>query len=162
MWSLFFELHPGLWLIRPHREAWHTTDRIPRSRTAVKKSSYQTEGIHTRPAAIRSTDLEAPLREVDRKDLHLCHLPFLRERYHALGRHHTPMPTGGASTPSVHTVGAINNFTQCPASPLVNARSAVEATICFVLPIDMPKAVQRTLETRLIEAAKEISFAAHG
>ncbi|MBA8838987.1 IclR family transcriptional regulator [Ochrobactrum sp. RH2CCR150] len=60
------------------------------------------------------------------------------------------------------TVGAINNFTQCLASPLVNARGAVEATICFVLPIDMPEVERRRLEARLIEAASEISIAAHG
>lgn len=60
------------------------------------------------------------------------------------------------------TVGAINNFTQCLASPLVNTRGAVEATICFVLPIDMPEAERRRLEGRLIEAANEISFAVHG
>ncbi|MCX8279220.1 IclR family transcriptional regulator [Phyllobacterium sp. 0TCS1.6C] len=64
--------------------------------------------------------------------------------------------------PLARTVGAINNFTQCLASPLVNARGAVEATICFVLPADMPEAIRRTLEARLIEAANEISFAAHG
>ncbi|MFK3666013.1 MULTISPECIES: IclR family transcriptional regulator [Brucella/Ochrobactrum group] len=60
------------------------------------------------------------------------------------------------------TVGAINNFTQCLASPLVNARGEVEATICFVLPIDMPEVERQRLEARLIEAASEISIAAHG
>ncbi|MGK9086616.1 hypothetical protein KXR64_22875, partial [Brucella intermedia] len=64
--------------------------------------------------------------------------------------------------PLARTVGAINNFTQCLASPLVNARGAVEATICFVLPIDMPEIERRRLEVRLIEAASEISIAAHG
>lgn len=63
--------------------------------------------------------------------------------------------------PLARTIGAINNFTQCLAAPLINARGAVEATICFVLPIDIPDARRRTLETKLIEASKEISFAAH-
>ena len=51
-------------------------------RQASENSSCQTGGIHTRTAAIRPTDLETPLCKVDRKDMHLCHLPFLRERHH--------------------------------------------------------------------------------
>ena len=35
---------------------------------------------------ICSTNLKAPFREVDRKDMHLCHLPSLRERHHGAKR----------------------------------------------------------------------------
>lgn len=60
------------------------------------------------------------------------------------------------------TVGAINNFTQCLAAPLIDSRGNVEATICFVLPIDIPEARRRMLESRLGEAASSISFATLG
>lgn len=55
-------------------------------RQASENSSCQTGGIHTCTAAIRPTDLEAPLCKVDRKDMHLCHLPFLHERHHGAGQ----------------------------------------------------------------------------
>ena len=60
--------------------------------------------------------------------------------------------------PLARTVGAINNFTQCLASPLINSRGAVEATLCLVLPIDMPENKRQSLEATLVEAAREISF----
>ena len=60
--------------------------------------------------------------------------------------------------PLARTVGAINNFTQCLAVPLINPRGAVEATICFVLPIDIPEERRQMLEAKLIEASNSISF----
>jgi DNA-binding IclR family transcriptional regulator len=40
-------------------------------------------------------------------------------------------------SPLAMTVGLINSFTQCLAAPVTNLYGLVEATICFVLPIDI-------------------------
>lgn len=61
--------------------------------------------------------------------------------------------------PLAKTVGMINSFTQCLAAPITNHQGLVEATLCLVLPIDIPEARKFELESRLIEAAKEISLA---
>ncbi len=60
--------------------------------------------------------------------------------------------------PFARTVGMISRFTQCLAAPVVNQTGLVEATICFVLPIDIPEEKVRRLETRLVEAADTISL----
>lgn len=60
--------------------------------------------------------------------------------------------------PLVKTVGMINNFTQCLAAPVTNAYGLVEATICFVLPIDVPAEKKSALEARLAKASGELSL----
>jgi DNA-binding IclR family transcriptional regulator len=62
--------------------------------------------------------------------------------------------------PLAATVGMINSFTQCFAAPIINHDGLVEATICFVLPIDISDGKKAELETRLIEASRSISLAA--
>ena len=62
------------------------------------------------------------------------------------------------SLPLARTVGMINSFTQCLAAPIANHDGLVEATICFVLPIDIADDKKARLETRLIEASTEISL----
>ncbi|NKC52287.1 helix-turn-helix domain-containing protein [Ochrobactrum cytisi] len=64
----------------------------------------------------------------------------------------------GSHEPSVRSI----IFTQCLAAPLIDSRGYVEATICFVLPIDIPEARRRILESGLGEAASSISFATSG
>lgn len=56
------------------------------------------------------------------------------------------------------TAGMINSFTQCMAAPLTDHSGAVEATICFVLPLDIAEESRRELETRLIRASRELSM----
>lgn len=61
--------------------------------------------------------------------------------------------------PLAMTVGMINSFTQCFAAPITNHDGLVEATICFVLPIDIPEGKKSALTSRLIEASRSISLA---
>lgn len=61
--------------------------------------------------------------------------------------------------PVAATVGMINSFTQCFAAPVINHEGLVEATICFVLPIDIPEEKKTALVARLIEASRSISLA---
>ncbi|MDW6024589.1 IclR family transcriptional regulator [Mesorhizobium sp. BAC0120] len=61
--------------------------------------------------------------------------------------------------PIARTIGTINSFTQCLAAPIINHSGSVEATICFVLPIDIPEEKKNDLEARLIEASKTLSLA---
>jgi DNA-binding IclR family transcriptional regulator len=63
--------------------------------------------------------------------------------------------------PLARTVGMINSFTQCLAAPITNHQGLVEATLCFVLPIDVPEERKFELESRLIEASKAISLAGY-
>lgn len=60
--------------------------------------------------------------------------------------------------PLAMTVGMINSFTQCLAAPIANHEGVVEATICFVLPIDISEEKRAGLESRLIEASRSISL----
>ena len=79
MWILFFELHAG---------PWHTPGHIKRPDTrpieapnrVVEKSPCNTGGIHTRTAAIRPADLEAPLRQVDGHHMNLRHMLLPSQR----------------------------------------------------------------------------------
>ena len=61
--------------------------------------------------------------------------------------------------PLARTVGMINSFTQCLAAPIINQGGQVEATICFVLPIDIAREKKQELESRLIDASKVLSLA---
>ena len=61
--------------------------------------------------------------------------------------------------PLAMTVGMINSFTQCLAAPITNHDGLIEATICFVLPIDISEEKKTGLESRLIEASRSISLA---
>jgi DNA-binding IclR family transcriptional regulator len=61
--------------------------------------------------------------------------------------------------PLAMTVGMINSFTQCLAAPITNHDGLIEATICFVLPIDISDEKRGELESRLIEASRSISLA---
>jgi len=63
--------------------------------------------------------------------------------------------------PLAKTVGMISRFTQCLAAPIFNQAGLVEATICFVLPIDIPEQKMRVLEARLVEASETISLASN-
>ena len=60
--------------------------------------------------------------------------------------------------PLARTVGMISRFTQCLAAPITNQAGQVEATICFVLPIDIPEEKMRMLEAKLLEASEAISL----
>lgn len=61
--------------------------------------------------------------------------------------------------PIAMTVGMINSFTQCFAAPITNQDGLVEATICFVLPIDISEGKKSALQSRLVEASRSISLA---
>ena len=56
------------------------------------------------------------------------------------------------------TTGMINSFTQCMAAPLTDQSGSVEATICFVLPLDIPESARVDLEERLIRTARKLSM----
>ncbi|WP_274631374.1 IclR family transcriptional regulator [Arvimicrobium flavum] len=60
--------------------------------------------------------------------------------------------------PLAKTAGMINSFTQCMASPLTDHSGAVEATICFVLPLDIAEQSKKELEARLIRASRALSL----
>jgi hypothetical protein len=66
--------------------------------------------------------LEAPLREVDRKDMHLCHLPSLRKRHHGAMQASYRRRRKGASTPSVQSV---TDFADLKAHHLTQIGSSV-------------------------------------
>lgn len=61
-------------------------------------------------------------------------------------------------SPLARTAGMINSFTQCLAAPITNQSGSVEATICFVLPLDIAEQGKRDLEGRLIKASRTISL----
>jgi len=56
------------------------------------------------------------------------------------------------------TVGLINSFSQCIAAPVTDASGNIEATICFVLPLDIPSSRKSELEDELIATAHKISI----
>ncbi len=64
-----------------------------------------------------------------------------------------------AKTKSTYTtVGLINSFSQCIAAPITDASGNPEATICLVLPLDLPVGRISELESVLIETARNISI----
>ena len=56
------------------------------------------------------------------------------------------------------TAGMINSFTQCMAAPLTDHAGVIEATICFVLPLDIADQRRLELEERLTRASRELSM----
>ncbi len=57
------------------------------------------------------------------------------------------------------TRGLINSFSQCLAAPIYGVNGQVEATICFVLPIDMKEGLRAEMEENLIASARKLSMA---
>lgn len=60
----------------------------------------------------------------------------------------------------VVTKGLINSFAQCLASPILGVNGEVQATICFVLPIDTTDAHRATMQEHLIASSRKLSL--HG
>ncbi|WFU06137.1 IclR family transcriptional regulator (plasmid) [Rhizobium sp. CB3171] len=56
------------------------------------------------------------------------------------------------------TTGLINSFTQCMAAPIWNSNGIVEATICFVLPIDVSEDHKTALGAELVRTAEGLSI----
>lgn len=65
---------------------------------------------------------------------------------------------GARNAEIVVTRGLINSFTQCLAAPITGTTGATEATICFVLPIDVEPEHRQKLERILIAASKSLSM----
>jgi DNA-binding IclR family transcriptional regulator len=57
------------------------------------------------------------------------------------------------------TRGLINSFSQCLAAPVYGANGQVQATICFVLAIDMTDDRRNAMEENLIASARKLSMA---
>ena len=57
------------------------------------------------------------------------------------------------------TRGLINSFSQCLAAPIYAVNGQVQATICFVLPIDMTDDRRNAMEGSLIASAAKLSMA---
>lgn len=55
------------------------------------------------------------------------------------------------------TSGLINGFSQCLAAPILGFNGQVQATICFVLPIDVTARQRSTLERHLIASGRKLS-----
>jgi len=60
----------------------------------------------------------------------------------------------------VVTRGLINNFAQCLASPILGVNGDVQATICFVLPIDVTDDHRVIMQDHLITSSRKLSL--HG
>ena len=58
----------------------------------------------------------------------------------------------------VVTKGLISSFTQCLAAPIIGPAGTTEATICFVLPIDVEAEHRTRLERVLIDNSKSLSM----
>jgi DNA-binding IclR family transcriptional regulator len=58
----------------------------------------------------------------------------------------------------VVTKGLINSFTQCFASPIIGPSGQPEATICLVLPIDIPEDRANALKQTLVDSGKRLSI----
>jgi DNA-binding IclR family transcriptional regulator len=52
----------------------------------------------------------------------------------------------------------INNFTQCFAAPIFGIDGYAEATICLVLPLNVPEAQIEVLKWELIASGKKLSM----
>ena len=57
----------------------------------------------------------------------------------------------------VTTHGLINSFTQCFAAPIYGVSGHVEATICFVLPVDIAEEQREFLKSELIASGRRLS-----
>jgi DNA-binding IclR family transcriptional regulator len=60
--------------------------------------------------------------------------------------------------PIVITRGLINSFSQCLAAPILSVDGEVQATICFVLPIDVTEAQRTVLQEHLIASGRKLSL----
>lgn len=58
----------------------------------------------------------------------------------------------------VVTRGLINSFSQCLAAPILGMSGQVQATICFVLPIDVTDEQRETLQQHLISSGRKLSM----
>lgn len=58
------------------------------------------------------------------------------------------------------TRGLINSFSQCLAAPILGVNGEVQATICFVLPIDVTDEQRTVLQEHLIASGRKLSM--HG
>jgi len=58
----------------------------------------------------------------------------------------------------VITRGLINSFTQCLASPIIGISGQIEATICLVLPIDIPDEHGAVLQAALVASSRRLSM----
>ncbi|MEO6299237.1 MAG: IclR family transcriptional regulator [Paracoccaceae bacterium] len=56
------------------------------------------------------------------------------------------------------TRGLVNNYSQCLATPIVDADGLVQATICLVLPIDVTDAERAVLQDQLIASGRKLSM----
>jgi DNA-binding IclR family transcriptional regulator len=61
----------------------------------------------------------------------------------------------------VITRGLINNFSQCLAVPIFGLDGDVQATICFVLPIDLTDAQRAVVQEELISSGRKLSMQGH-
>ncbi len=62
--------------------------------------------------------------------------------------------------PIIITRGLINSFSQCLAAPIFGVHGEVQATICFVLPIDVTDEQRAVLQDQLIASGRKLSM--HG
>jgi DNA-binding IclR family transcriptional regulator len=58
----------------------------------------------------------------------------------------------------VVTRGLINSFSQCLAAPILGVNGQVQATICFVLPIDITDEQRSILQQHLIASGRKLSM----
>ena len=58
----------------------------------------------------------------------------------------------------VVTRGLINSFAQCLAAPIIGVNGQVQATICFVLPIDVMDDQRSALQQQLIASSRKLSM----
>lgn len=61
-------------------------------------------------------------------------------------------------TSIVVTRGLINSFSQCLAAPIYGLNGQVQATICFVLPIDVTDEQREVLQEKLIASSRKLSM----
>jgi DNA-binding IclR family transcriptional regulator len=61
-------------------------------------------------------------------------------------------------TSLVVTRGLINSFAQCLASPVLGVDGKVQATICFVLPIDVTDEQRTIMQDHLIASSRKLSL----
>jgi len=61
-------------------------------------------------------------------------------------------------TSLVVTRGLINSFAQCLAAPILGVSGQVQATICFVLPIDVTDEHRATMQEHLVASSRKLSL----
>lgn len=58
----------------------------------------------------------------------------------------------------VITRGLINSFAQCLAAPVLGLNGEVQATICFVLPLDLTEGQRLAMQDHLIRSSRKLSM----